>query len=119
MGQGGPWPGHALGYAASKVAPAALFAVEAGATPAGYEALGNRVAQAALGFPIDSPPPHFHHTVWSECGRSVARMRPNSGHVAIVVTPPNLHHKPTRKVADFVVQLQQIVVPEPPTLGPH
>ena len=41
--------GHALDYAASRVAPAALFAVEARATPAGYEALGIRVARAALG----------------------------------------------------------------------
>ena len=40
---------HALDYAASRVAPAALFAVEAGSSPAGYEALGNRVARAALG----------------------------------------------------------------------
>ena len=42
---------HALDYAASRVAPAALFAVEAGPTPAGtgYDALGNRVARAALG----------------------------------------------------------------------
>ena len=54
-------------------------------------------------FPIDSASPHFHHTVWSECGRSVARMWPNSWHV--VVTPPHLHHKPTRKVAGFVVKL--------------
>ena len=38
-----------MDYAASRVAPVALFAVEAGATPAGYEALGNRVARAALG----------------------------------------------------------------------
>ena len=53
--------------------------------------------------PIDSASPHFHHTVWPECGRSVARMWPNSGHV--VVTPPHLHHKPTRKVAGFVVKL--------------
>jgi hypothetical protein len=40
---------HALDYAASRVAPSALFAVEAGSTPVGYEALGNRVARAALG----------------------------------------------------------------------
>ena len=43
--------GHALDYAASRAAPApvALFAVEEGFLPAGYEALGNRVARAALG----------------------------------------------------------------------
>ena len=40
---------YALDYAASRVAPSALFAVEAGSTPVGYEALGNRVARAALG----------------------------------------------------------------------
>ena len=40
---------HALDYAASRVSPSALFAVEAGSTPVGYEALGNRVARAALG----------------------------------------------------------------------
>ena len=42
-------PNHALGYAAPRVAPSALFAVGAGATPVGYEALGGRVARAALG----------------------------------------------------------------------
>ena len=38
-----------MDYAASRVAPSALFAVEVGSTPVGYEALGNRVARAALG----------------------------------------------------------------------
>ena len=40
---------HALDYAASRVAPTALFHVGAGATPVGYEALGNSVARATMG----------------------------------------------------------------------
>ena len=64
--------------------------------------------------PIDSAPPHFHHTVWSMCGRSVARMWPNSGHVVVTPTTlaPQTHHKGSRFCG-------QIVVPEPPTIGPH
>ena len=48
--------------------------------------------------PIDSVPPHFHHTVWSMCGRSVARMWPNSGHVVVTPTTlaPQTHHKGSR-----------------------
>ena len=67
-----------------------------------------------LDIPIDSVPPHFHHNVWSMCGRNVAWMWPNSGHV--VVTPTTLAPQTHQKGSRFC---SQIVVPEPPTIGPH
>ena len=54
---------YAFEYAASRIAPSALYAVEAGARPTGYNALGNRVARAALGlepYEEQNLPPSWH-----------------------------------------------------------
>ena len=73
---------HALDYAASRVAPSALFVVGAGSTPVGYEALGNRVARAALGLEPSAgqklPPNWCLHTTpkWVPWGCEVSLRSP-------------------------------------------